>query len=275
MHDNDQQQTVEEIEALERRLHTLKQAKKRRSGGSYILPLTIIVAGGLLASAIYSAPTRNAPSQINSLTASTPIKELPPRTFGGIAQNIRPVDEEDHIRGDLDAEVFIVEYSDFECPFCKRFHPILKRVMDTYQGGNVAWVYRHFPLDDIHSKARIEAAASELAVDLGGNEAFWEYADKIFERTPSNDGLDLNALVDIAVEMGFDPKPFEDLIAGDPAGGPYAEHIEADYRSAIAAGGAGTPYTVIVAKNGKTFPLTGAQNYTAIVTLVELALKEE
>ena len=67
---------------------------------------------------------------------------------------VRPVNGEDHILGNPDAPVKLIEFSDFECPFCKRFHPTMKRLMDEYgEDGRVAWVYRHFPLDAIHSKA--------------------------------------------------------------------------------------------------------------------------
>ncbi len=92
---------------------------------------------------------------------------------GGRAAAMRTVAKDrDHIRGNPDAPVTLVEYSDFECPFCKRFHPTVKRIVDEY-GGRVRWVYRHFPLDEIHPvKARREAAAAECAAELGGNDAF-------------------------------------------------------------------------------------------------------
>src|SRR3546814_20902810 len=63
-----------------------------------------------------------------------------------------------------------IEFSDFESPFCKGFHRTMGQVMEEYgQDGKVAWVYRHFPIDSIHSKARKEAQASECAAELGGN----------------------------------------------------------------------------------------------------------
>ena len=106
-----------------------------------------------------------------------------------------PVTPADHILGNPNAEVFIVEYSDLECPFCKQFHKSMLEIMSEYGAeGKVAWVYRHFPLDQLHSKARKEAEATECATELGGNDAFWEYTNKIFEITPSNNGLNLELL---------------------------------------------------------------------------------
>jgi len=89
--------------------------------------------------------------------------------------------EGDHTRGDLGARIQVVEYSDFECPFCGRFHDTMKQVMSKYEeSGDVAWTYRHFPLDQIHPQATPLALASECVADLGGNDKFWEFSDTMF-----------------------------------------------------------------------------------------------
>ncbi len=188
----------------------------------------------------------------------------------------KPVDGEDHILGSLDAPVKLVEFSDFECPFCKRFHPTMKRLMDEYgKDGKVAWVYRHFPIDELHSKARKEAQAAECANELGGNEAFWAYADRLYEVAPSNNRLDLWLLPEFAEEIGLDRAAFEACLEGDSRGGKYAAHIEADVQDATASGGTGTPYSLVIAPNGKTFPINGAQPLAALKSIIDLALKEE
>jgi protein-disulfide isomerase len=189
---------------------------------------------------------------------------------------VKPVDGEDHIMGDPGASVKLVEFSDFECPFCKRVHPTLKQIMAEYgETGKVAWVYRHFPLDSLHKKARKEAQASECASELGGNDAFWAYTDRLFEITPSNDRLDLSLLPKIAEEIGLDRAKFEVCLEGDARGGKYADHIESDVQDAVASGGTGTPYIVVIAPNGETFPLNGAQPYSAFKSIVELALSKK
>jgi protein-disulfide isomerase len=188
---------------------------------------------------------------------------------------VKATDDEDHIVGNPDAPVKLVEFSDFECPFCKRVHPTLKKIMADYgSDGDVAWVYRHFPLDSIHPKARKEAQAAECANELGGNDAFWAFSDRLYEVTPSNNRLKLSRLPQIAEEIGLDRSAFEDCLAGDARGGKYADHIEADNQDAIASGGRGTPYIVVIAPNGKTFPISGAQPYAAIKAIIELALNE-
>src|SRR3989344_5485116 len=104
----------------------------------------------------------------------------------------------------LTVPIAIVEYSDLECPFCKTFQKTLHQIMDEYgESGKVAWVYRHFPLAQLHTKAAKEAEATECAAELGGNAAFWKYADRLFEVTPSNNNLELSQLPVIAAEVGL------------------------------------------------------------------------
>lgn len=93
---------------------------------------------------------------------------------------VPPIDATDHILGDVKtAKVTIIEYSDFECPYCARFHPTLEKIISE-SNGNVAWVYRQFPLTQIHQNSMERAIASECIAKIKGNEAFWKYADLLF-----------------------------------------------------------------------------------------------
>lgn len=186
---------------------------------------------------------------------------------------LRPVSSaRDHIRGNPEAPATLVEYSDFECPFCKRFHTTLKQLVDQ-SDGRLRWVYRHFPLEELHPvKARKEAAASECAAELGGSDAFWKFADRFFELTPSNNKTDIEAVLPrVAREIGLDEARFASCLAS----GRYDRRVEEDYQNAVATGGRGTPWSIIVSKSGKTFPLSGAQPYAAVKRLVDLALEEK
>lgn len=109
-----------------------------------------------------------------------------PKAVSGI--KIRPADPKtEAVRGNLNAKITVVEYSDFECPFCKRFHQTMQQVISTY-GNDIKWVYRHFPLDGLHQQARPEANMAECAYEQG---KFWEFTDGVFKVTPSNDGMDI------------------------------------------------------------------------------------
>ncbi len=189
------------------------------------------------------------------------------------AAAMRPVTKgRDHVRGNPGAPVTLIEYSDFECPFCKSFHPTAKKVVEESK-GQVKWVYRHFPLDQIHPvKARKEAAASECAAELGGNDAFWKFTDRFYELTPSNNNTDIDTVLpQIAREIGLDKARFASCLAS----GRHDGRVEEDYQNAVASGGRGTPWSIIVSKSGKTYPLSGAQPYAAVKQLVDLALQDK
>ncbi len=197
------------------------------------------------------------------------------RGFGGGGQDdeisIRPVTKADHIRGDLDkAEVVLVEYSDMECPFCKRFHFTLKQIKEEY-GDKFAWVYRHFPLDNLHPKARLEAQASECAAELGGNDAFWRFLDRIYEITPSNNRLDLEKLPEIAAEIGLDVGKFNECLSSNK----FADKVQADYEDAIASGGSGTPYSILLSRGGEKIPVRGAVPAGQLRSLIDSLIKTE
>jgi protein-disulfide isomerase len=189
---------------------------------------------------------------------------------------VKPVDGEDHILGNSKAPVKVIEFSDFECPFCKSFHTTMKQLMEEYgKDGKVAWVYRHFPIDELHSKARKEAQAAECAYELGGNKAFWAYADRLFEIAPSNNRLDLALLPQIAQDTGLDRATFETCLEGDERGGKYAAHIEANHQDATASGGTGTPYSLVIGPKGDITPINGAQIYRVVKAIIDAEIEKE
>jgi protein-disulfide isomerase len=96
----------------------------------------------------------------------------------GDTDQVNPVTDADHVKGDRNAAIKVVEYSDFDCPFCGRFHDSMNSVVES--NDDVAWVYRHFPLDQLHPQARAVAQAAECVAELGGNEAFWTFTDGYF-----------------------------------------------------------------------------------------------
>ncbi|OGK16963.1 hypothetical protein A2690_01485 [Candidatus Roizmanbacteria bacterium RIFCSPHIGHO2_01_FULL_39_12b] len=178
------------------------------------------------------------------------------------------ITDKDHIRGNKDADVVLVNYSDFECPFCKRFHPTMLQIMKEY-GNKVAWVYRHFPLS-FHANAQKEAEASECAAELGGNDVFWKYTDAIYEKTTSNGtGFALDALVPLAKELGLNESKFKQCLDS----GKYAKHIQEDMAGGSAAGVSGTPGTIIVAKNGKRDLINGALPFEQAKEQIDVLLK--
>lgn len=190
-----------------------------------------------------------------------------PRVAETTTGKIKPVTDADHIRGNKNAKVTLVEYSDLECPFCKSFHPTMQQLLREY-AGRVVWVYRHFPLDQIHPKADKEAEAAECAGELGGNEAFWAMVDKIFEVTPSNNGLNLDELPKLASQIGLDSNKFKSCLDS----GKYAAHVEEDYQDGIRGGISGTPGTIVIDAKGETRLIPGALPYEQVKQIIEEAL---
>lgn len=236
--------------------------------GSLIISFSILLSGGVIR--IKGLDVQKTSTTTQTGQASTaPNPNLAPPTEP-TAGPVEPLKAEDHVRGDRKARILLIEYSDLECPFCKRFHPTAKQVVDEYK-GEVAWVYRHFPLDQIHSKADKEAEAMECAGELGGNDGFWKLTDKLFEVTPSNNNLDLTTLPSLAEQVGLNRSAFQSCLDN----GKYAAHVEEDYQGGIKAGITGTPGNILLdTKTGKTKLIPGAVPYEQIKTAVEELLKD-
>lgn len=163
------------------------------------------------------------------------------------AKNVRRVSKtRDHIYGNPDALISLIEYSDFECPYCKRFHPTARQIVDAYE-GKVNWVYRHFPLNFHNPGAQKEAEAAECANALGGNEAFWKYTDLIYQRTTSNGkGFPIEKLVPLAEEIGLDREKFQACFDS----GRYTARVQEDLTEGSNSGITGTPGNILL--NNKT-----------------------
>ncbi len=224
----------------------------------YVLPVVIIIAGLLIAGAVFFG---------GKLQTGTPVT---PGTNQAI--NFKPIDSMDHILGNPNAAVKVIEYADLECPYCKQFQTTMHQVMSFYgQTGNVAWIYRPFPLGQIHSKAPKEAEAAECAGDQGGNTAFFAYIDRLYSVTPGENNLDPAQLPIIAKDVGLDVNAFNTCLSS----GKNAAKVQASYADAIAAGGNGTPYILITVKGSTdAVPLSGAQPYDSMRAAIDAVLSQ-
>lgn len=228
-----------------------------QSQNSFLIPLAIVVAGGFVATAIYFGT-----GSADSPTAAIDTNNLDTQI------DLVPVTERDHIIGSRNSALVIIEYSDTECPFCKTFHNTMHQITREYD-GKVAWVYRHFPIAQLHTKAAKESEATECAAELGGHQAFWKYIDKIFETTSSNDSLDPSELPRIATAIGLDVTAFNTCLSS----GRHAELVKKSVEEAIKAGALGTPYSVIVAKDGKKVVINGAEPIAMVKAKIDALLK--
>jgi len=221
----------------------------------------------LIAGAVYfkdKAPKQELPVGVD-LSQTLPLAEqINLGTF-------RPVDNTDKLFGETGAPIKLVVYTDLECPACKYFHQQIKLIEPRYiTSGQVALVYREFPLDSIHSKVRTEFLASECVREIGGTDKYWQFVDRIFEITPSNNGLDLSQLAETAKELKIDSKSYEACVESEK----YAEAIQQSLDEVIALGGRGTPFWLIVTKDQVT-PVYGAVDAARLSAAFDLLLAAE
>jgi len=196
--------------------------------------------------------------------AVVPAGQVAPSVGGEVAPAaivLAPVQDDEHIRGNKNAPITLVEYSDFECPFCSRFLPSVEQVLEKYP-NDVRVVYRHFPLRSIHPEAANAANASECAAEQG---KFWEYHDELFARQAT---LGTATYSQIAKDLGLKTAQFDDCVSTQK----YASVVQADEASSQQAGAQGTPYSILVGPDGQQVPVNGAQPFEVIDAAIQQML---
>jgi protein-disulfide isomerase len=168
------------------------------------------------------------------------------------------INSESNIKGNSDAQVTIVEYSDFQCSFCARFYSTIKQALDSYK-DKVRVVYKHFPLDSIHPQARPAAEASECAAE---QDRFWDFHDALFENQSK---LGKSYYLQLASDFGLNTSQFEDCVNTRK----YKDKVEADYREGIQVGIRGTPGSFV---NGTL--VSGAVPYETLDAAIQEALSK-
>lgn len=170
--------------------------------------------------------------------------------------------DDDAIMGEVNAPITIIEFSDYQCPFCQRFWgetlPLIKeQYIDT---GKVRFVYRDFPLTSIHPMAQPAAEATECVRDQGGDDAFWKMHDQIFINQAS---LSVDNLKSWAQGLGYD-------ISSCLDSGKFKSEVSKDTADAQTAGGRGTPHFVIMKTGDKEgIPVSGAQPFSVFQQIIE------
>ncbi|MFT5179614.1 MAG: protein-disulfide isomerase [Candidatus Paceibacteria bacterium] len=224
------------------------------------IPLSIIISALIIAGAVFLTKGTTDTDTIVENESGTP-------DF-----SIRSVSEDDHILGNPDADIIIVEYSDYECPFCAKFHPTMEKIIEEYgEEGKVAWVYRHFPLDQIHKRARSSSEASECVAKLGGNSAFWNFSKILFgdqENSLSDAGLKAAAL-----ETGVDGDEYQTCVDERQTKDLVNEDFEDGRLISSADPNFGTPYSIAITKDGRQIPIRGAQPYEQVKGIIDELLK--
>lgn len=216
-------------------------------------PMAIVLAGIIIAGAVlftsYYRPTQAPADANNALPANV---------------SVRAPSAADHILGSPSAPVVLIEYSDFQCPFCSVIHPTLKRIVDE-SNGKVAWVMRSLPLTSLHPEAEPAAHAAECIAEQAGNDGWWKFTNTVFaNQSTMGDSL----YTSIAKEAGVNMAQYTACVSSKK----YQARIDGDSQEAQAAGGNGTPFTVVYG-NGKQIPVSGALPYAQILSIVQSVQK--
>ena len=215
-------------------------------------PVAILLSGVLIAAAIIFTNYSKPGDSLSGVEAAG----------GAVETAVSEPSPQDHWRGSSTAPVVLVEYSDFQCPYCSSIHPTIKRIVDE-SDGEVAWVYRHLPLESIHPQARSAAVASECIAEQLGDEGFWGFADRVFGSSPT---LGDAYYTQTAAALGADAVAFASCMAS----GRHDARIDADIAEAFENGGSGTPFTVVIAGDTQ-IPVSGALPYAQIQAVIQSA----
>lgn len=176
--------------------------------------------------------------------------------------HVRGPSASDHIVGRADAPIVLVEYSDFQCPFCSLIYPNLKQIVEQ-SDGQIAWVMREFPLSSIHQNALPAAQAAECIAAQLGDAGFWKFADAIFaDQSKMSDAY----YAQLAKQFGANAAQYNACIAAQT----YASRISADTAEAEQNGGQGTPFTVVInTKTGAQTSVSGAVPLAQLMAVIK------
>lgn len=241
----------------------------------FLTPLSIILASIIVASSIFFG-LKGANISSSSTTKTTGTDTVADNTGDTVAADpttaVVSIDDDPYL-GDKDkATVAVVEFSDYECPFCKRFHDdtfdqIVKDYVDT---GKAILVYRDYPLSFHDPMATNEAIAAECVQELGGNEKYFQYGDLMYTNTTSNGtGLTEDQLYDFASKVGVDSGKFKTCYTNRD----FEDEVKADLNDGAKAGISGTPGFVVgkLDSDGNVdgVIVSGAQPYSAFQSALD------
>jgi protein-disulfide isomerase len=234
-----------------------------QSSSAVAIPIAIVLGFALIALAIYFSGIGQGGGSAEKVTAGG--ENLPTTT-----SKIKPVDDSDYIKGNPNAPILIVEYSDYDCPFCKNFHETMNRVMNEYGvTGKVAWVYRQFPIPQLHPNAARISEAALCVGELGGNDAFWKFSDLVFGERNLNEPTNITKLPSYAEQAGVTENDFVACIDS----GRHEAKVTESVQDGAKAGINGTPHSFIVVGNQQV-DIKGAQPYEVVKGMVEKLIEQ-
>jgi len=253
---------------------------------SLLVPASIIFVGIIIAGAVFFGLKNSRSSGLEepkggqaeiSEKADDPSPASQPEQVQGQNAQVKTSIDDDAILGNKEtAEIAIVEFSDYECPFCKKFRDeTLDQIKAKYiDNGSVILVYRDFPLPFHEPAASREAMAAECARRQGGDEMYYQFHDMIYKESPGNgQGISEENLAEIGAGLGLDKGELKNCIAGKE----FSEDVKKDVQDAGRSGITGTPGFVVgkLSQDGSVegVVISGAQPYPVFENAIEQLLR--
>ncbi|MDR3546747.1 MAG: thioredoxin domain-containing protein [Candidatus Pacebacteria bacterium] len=223
----------------------------------WLIPGAIILVGFILAVSVYLLNHHATTSSVGNVAA------------------MRPVSSTDHIIGNPAAPVVFVEYADVDSEYAKDFEQVMEQVMQTYgSGGQVAWVYRAFPLIGVDEYSEEHAEAAECVAAGAGAQnssaAFFKFIDALQAAAPGENDFNPRGYDDVISQLGYSVTDFNTCLAD----GTYKSRVMADYENALAIGADGSPYTVLIVKGQSAKVISGAVPYSTLKQVIDSAISD-
>jgi len=223
---------------------------------SLAIPVAIVFGFALIAGAILFSGLGG------SAAPAAPLADVPKEA---VKADVRPIDDTDYVRGNPNAPISVIEYSDYDCPFCKNFHDTMNTVMQEFGvGGKVAWTYRQFPLVQLHPNAPRISEAAYCVGELGGTDAFWKFSDLIFNERAVNEPTAMTRLPEFAETAGVKRADFNSCLES----GRHQARVQASLAEGAAAGAQGTPYSIVMVGDQQAV-INGAQPYPVVKQIIQ------
>lgn len=234
---------AQKIETMTRVEHEVAMLKRTVQSLMILVVVLIVIIGG------YIAYKEFAPQKTPSAVAAP---QAPQDPYEMVTSYPKP--DNNKLRGSKDAEIVLIEYSDYQCPFCKRFHTTGEALMKKF-GDKIAWVYRHYPLS-FHDRALASGIAGECVYKLEGNDAFWKFTNEVFASSEDVATLLSDASLErLATAQGVNAGAFQTCVA-DPK---VKETVEKEMKDGSGLGVSGTPGIFVVnTKTDKAVFVSGA-----------------
>ena len=230
----------------------------QQSSPSIAIPVAIVVGFGLIAAAIFFSGTGAGGKGTAEVAKTAPTETTKETT-------VRPVDDTDYVRGNPNAPILVIEYSDYDCPFCKNFHETMTRIMEDYGvTGKVGWVYRQFPLEQLHPNAPRLSEAAYCVGELAGGDAYWKFSDLIFSEREINAQTNMTRLPEFAQTAGVDKTKFNECLNS----GKHKNRVADSVDEGALAGAQGTPYSIVTV-GGQQAVINGAQPYAVVKQIID------